>query len=92
MVLDSGMLDSHIHLGLNEGPRFTLRHRTHCAPLKTAGFTDVITYTNGSQSTQVYRYGNRTGLNGLEDYVFSVDVKNERRSPDSVAIANYKVS
>ncbi|OAG01385.1 uncharacterized protein CC84DRAFT_190654 [Paraphaeosphaeria sporulosa] len=92
ILLDSGVLDSHLHLGLNRGPRFTLRHQTHCAPLNTKGFTDTVTTAKSSQSRQVYRYGNRYGPNGNETYVFAIDIKNEKPVFDGINIGNYKVS
>lgn len=39
--LDTGLLDSYQHLGLNEGPRFQLRLARHCAPLTTANYTEI---------------------------------------------------
>jgi hypothetical protein len=92
ILLDSGILNSQSHLGLNQNPQFTLRSRTHCAPLKTAGFTDTVMAPKSSQIRQVYRYGNTYGIKGNETHVFAVDIRDERPSYDGVTIGNYKVT
>ncbi|KAK3385247.1 hypothetical protein B0H63DRAFT_543504 [Podospora didyma] len=40
LILDTGLLDSHIHLGLNTPPesRYQMRKVLHCAPLVTEGY------------------------------------------------------
>ena len=57
MLLDSGIVDSVRDLGLNEGPHFTVQHRTHCAPLKTKGYTEEISLPNSSNRQFIYKYG-----------------------------------
>lgn len=57
LLIDSGKLDSSDHLGLNKGPRFTVRYQSHCAPLKTHGFTEVVTEPDSLRRFQVYKYG-----------------------------------
>ncbi|KAF2623612.1 hypothetical protein BU25DRAFT_400704, partial [Macroventuria anomochaeta] len=42
LLLDAGNIDSVRHLGLNAGPSFSLRYRTHCPPLKTMSGEVVI--------------------------------------------------
>ncbi|KAH9879753.1 hypothetical protein J1614_001776 [Plenodomus biglobosus] len=92
ILLDSGIIDSRLHLGLNQNPQFTLRHRTHCAPLKTAGYIDTVNATNSSRSRQAYRYGKVNGTEGNEPHVFAIDVRDEKPSFDGVTIGNYKVT
>ncbi|XP_014559796.1 hypothetical protein COCVIDRAFT_35075 [Bipolaris victoriae FI3] len=92
ILLDSGVLHSQIHLGLNQNPQFTLRHRTHCAPLKTAGFTDTVVDPNNSQTRQVYRYGNIYRSEGNKSHIFAVDVKHGKPSAGDSTIGNYKVT
>lgn len=92
ILLDSGVLDSLLHLGLNSGPRFTLRHRTHCAPLETNGFTDVFTAPNVSQAVQVYRYGTRNGPRTNKTYLHEVEMDKKQPVFDGSTIGNYKIS
>jgi hypothetical protein len=86
ILLDSGVLSSHLHLGLNQSPQFTLRYQTHCAPLKTAGFTDTVMAPNSSQARHFYRYG----VNGT--HVFAFDTRNGDPSPLVFDVGNYKVT
>jgi hypothetical protein len=57
LLLDTGDIDSVKHLGLNKGPRFTLRYRTHCAPLVTEGFTFPVPMQNTTRKFIDYKYG-----------------------------------
>ncbi|KAH7093216.1 hypothetical protein FB567DRAFT_575963 [Paraphoma chrysanthemicola] len=57
LVLDTGEVDSVKHPGLNRGPRFTLRYRTHCGPLVTKGFVFSVPLPNTTQNFLDYRYG-----------------------------------
>ncbi|KAH7083074.1 hypothetical protein BKA63DRAFT_502200 [Paraphoma chrysanthemicola] len=57
LVLDTGKVDSVKHLGLNRGPRFTLRYRTHCGPLVTKGFVYSVPLPNTTRNFLDYRYG-----------------------------------
>ncbi|KAH6614799.1 hypothetical protein C7974DRAFT_442811 [Boeremia exigua] len=57
-------IDSVEHLGLNDGPRFTVHHRMHCAPLETKGCTETVTLQGTSSRSLVgYFYGPRDGRN-----------------------------
>ncbi|KAF2735177.1 hypothetical protein EJ04DRAFT_218497 [Polyplosphaeria fusca] len=58
---DTGKLDSLKHLGLNDGPRFDLRHQAFCAPLKTEGYTEIYNDT-GSSSQQFVGYSYGSGF------------------------------
>ncbi|PKS06070.1 hypothetical protein jhhlp_007904 [Lomentospora prolificans] len=55
LIVDTGYIDSNIHLGINLPPedRFSLRMYHHCAPLVTEGFSEA---TNDSSSVPVMRY------------------------------------
>ncbi len=58
LLLDTGFLDSHIHLGLNspESDRFQLRSVLHCAPLVTDAYRSVYNVSNDLSYTR-YDYG-----------------------------------
>lgn len=88
ILLDSGELHSRVHLGLNQDLQFTLRYKTHCAPLNTVGFTEILTVGNSSQPRHVYRYGRSRN----QSYVFAVDVKGEVSSYDEPTFGNYKIT
>ncbi|KAF2690971.1 hypothetical protein K458DRAFT_398912 [Lentithecium fluviatile CBS 122367] len=60
LLLDTGLLNSHDHLGLNAPPssRFHFRSRVHCAPLATEGYTKVHMNSQPPQiPIQRYYYG-----------------------------------
>jgi len=64
ILLDSGLLDSHEHFGLNSRPenRVQWRKVMHCAPLVTEGFK-TVTRVNGTNTTLTrYHYGRTTQL------------------------------
>ena len=64
--LDTGLLDSHFDLGMNqpEEDRVSFRKVTTCAPLKTYGFSDngwsVVDSLSYLGNISVYSYGNNT--------------------------------
>ncbi|RCI12094.1 hypothetical protein L249_0884 [Ophiocordyceps polyrhachis-furcata BCC 54312] len=60
LMLDTGYLDSHEHLGVNSSPDLRIRFRTmlHCAPLETEGYSTDI--RNPSRNYTRYFYGRRT--------------------------------
>ncbi|KAI8627032.1 hypothetical protein F5Y19DRAFT_477924 [Xylariaceae sp. FL1651] len=78
LLLDTGYLDSHIHLGLNAPPeqRILWRNVLHCAPLVTEGFTSQVNTPQGNVTR--YHYG-RTYNNSVPiDYVFeAADVESQ---------------
>lgn len=67
IFLDTGYLDSHVHLGVNapKEQRFFLRKTSHCAPLVTEGYT-----TADGNSTNYY-YGASTVGPETFNYTFS---------------------
>lgn len=94
ILLDSSFLDSAQHLGMNKGPRFVFRYQTHCAPLKTEGYTETITSPYNSRTRQIYRYGIRYDYttNNNKTYVYDIELKDQKFSFDGVTIGNYKVT
>ncbi|KAH7304334.1 hypothetical protein B0I35DRAFT_445547 [Stachybotrys elegans] len=58
IYLDSGLLDSHVDLGINSPPssRFQYRQTLHCAPLVTEGYKSNVTGTANRTYTR-YMYG-----------------------------------
>jgi hypothetical protein len=62
LVLDTGLLDSHAHFGINAPPqdRFMYRQRMHCAPLVTGGYTSRFNLSTDRSYTR-YHYGTRWG-------------------------------
>lgn len=64
LLLETDAIDSVEHLGLNDGPRFTVHHRMHCAPLKTEDYTKTAPLqSESSRSLVAYYYGLRHGQN-----------------------------
>ncbi|KAH7397396.1 hypothetical protein BKA66DRAFT_566504 [Pyrenochaeta sp. MPI-SDFR-AT-0127] len=57
LALDSGLLDSYKHLGMNKGPRVLIRQKMNCAPLTTVGFSEVIFDNQTSTNWLLYKYG-----------------------------------
>lgn len=57
IVLDSGYISSHDHLGINapDEERFFLRTRLQCAPLVTEGFEETVQSPDGNWTR--YSYG-----------------------------------
>lgn len=92
IFLDSGTIDSLIHLGLNRAPFFTLRQWTQCAPLETTGFTSIINDPNTNRSKQVYHYGSKTVRGVNKTYVYETEVGKDRPDFDGDASGNYKVT
>ncbi|KAK3994177.1 hypothetical protein QBC44DRAFT_392529 [Cladorrhinum sp. PSN332] len=58
VLLDTGFIDSHHHIGLNAPPdeRFRLRQVFHCAPIRTDGYTNrsVGVYSNTTYTSYYY--------------------------------------
>ncbi|KAH8885562.1 hypothetical protein GQ53DRAFT_845545 [Thozetella sp. PMI_491] len=82
LLLDTGYIDSHEHLGINAptGERILFRHIYHCAPLRTDGYSSefnglVLNYTR-------YRYG--SAIRGssdnltLQNYTFEIPSLNSQ--------------
>ncbi|KAI0521205.1 hypothetical protein F5B22DRAFT_643933 [Xylaria bambusicola] len=95
--IDSGFINSHLHLGFNAPTkeRILWRNVLHCAPLTTAGFTSVDTKTQPNEA--VFHYGNITTHTGKADYIFRIpDLDSQYRNSLSDAVlltdVNYKVN
>ena len=85
LLLDSGDIDSLSHLGLNTGPRFIMRHQSHCAPLNTQNLTEMTESQTGERHL-TYRYGF-----GPEDF-FTYRLKPDGEKPiPGVTNGDYKV-
>ncbi|KAK3683339.1 hypothetical protein B0T22DRAFT_245517 [Podospora appendiculata] len=72
LILDTGLLDSHTHLGINSPPesRFQLRTVLHCAPLVTEGHKQPFTSFHDQLFTS-YFYDTQQGVAGdVEPIVF----------------------
>jgi len=81
ILLDTGYVDSHTHLGLNapDNERMLFRHVFHCAPLITEGHTSRLDLWN--ESLVRYHYGSSVGTpNGN---LTTLDFTYEARSLDS---------
>lgn len=69
--MDTGYIDSHVHLGINApaDQRVRWRNVLHCAPLVTAGFTSQ--QTTPLRNFTRYHYGNHIAPTGPQDYIYS---------------------
>ena len=93
LLLDSGNLGSDTHLGLNAGPRFTLRHKTPCAPLRTDDYTEIITDSDSGSRFLTYKYGSITHSNNVsESFVYKFDLDKEKPFGDGTSVADYKIT
>ncbi|KAI0423548.1 hypothetical protein F5Y09DRAFT_348744 [Xylaria sp. FL1042] len=70
IVLDSGFIDSHHHLGQNAPPNKRIRWRTvlTCAPLDTTRFTSR---SSAPENYTLYHYGTTQTSLGDRDYVYT---------------------
>lgn len=94
LLLDTGDLDSVKHLGLNRGPRFTLRYRTHCAPLVTKGYTKVLPQTGTTyRNFTRYDYGMiYKPVNGPDPWIYWVEQDDQRRLKPLLPGGTYAIS
>lgn len=67
LLLDTGLMDTHNHLGINAPPDERLQYRLslHCAPLVTNGYSDTFRIPGNNSFTRYY-YGD----NGFSNYTF----------------------
>lgn len=80
VLLETGAIDSVEHLGLNDGPRFTVHHWMHCAPLKTENYTKTVPLQGTSSRSLVeYFYGPKDG----ENNTFTMEVPTHERYKES---------
>ena len=88
LLIDSGELSSSTHLGLNDGPKFTVRRSTHCAPLATTNFTEVQTTPDSTKSSTIYKYGSY--VDG--GYAFEFENNKTRNDFDELIPGDYKIT
>lgn len=71
--IDSGYIDSNLHLGLNApvDERFARRTVLHCAPLSTEGYVSNVTDQN--QTFIRYHYGRTLHGNGTINYTYEIE-------------------
>ncbi len=86
LVLDTQYLHSYKHLGMNRGPPFLLRHKIHCAPLVTKGFSEVFVDPSSGDAYQRYKYGRSKG-----NSTFLYQVQINATTPGSNPLPDYKV-
>ena len=74
LLLDSGYIDSHKHLGMNapKDKRVLFRQVTQCAPLRTDGYTSNFTSPEGLNYT-MYHYGEGVNGGGLSTEAYTLN-------------------
>lgn len=83
--LDTGVLDSYTHFGMNAGPRLTMQVTERCAPIVTAGFSkSFVDPDRGNKNYTRYYYGG-----GYFNHTF--EVANNVTSHTSDGTGEYKV-
>jgi hypothetical protein len=71
LLIDSGYINSHEHLGLNSPDQFFVRNVLHCAPITTTGYTSQRNTSLGNLT--LYHYGSILTPSGPQDYVFAAE-------------------
>lgn len=86
ILLDTGVLDSYEHFGLNAGPHVSIRVREHCAPIVTAGYSNssVDPFRSNINFTSYYYGGGYFNASTFE-------VANNSTSQTSQGTGNYEV-
>ncbi|KAK4160457.1 hypothetical protein QBC43DRAFT_359640 [Cladorrhinum sp. PSN259] len=71
IMIDTGLIDSHTHLGINTPPnsRFQLRRTMHCAPLKTEGYRSPFMSANNRLFIN-YLYGAAQNASHLSTFQY----------------------
>lgn len=87
LLLDSGNVESDTHLGLNNIPRFILRYTTHCAPLRTHGYTKIITDNKSGRRLLAYTYGSIP----FQPYVYTYDLDKTVWTIDIMSVSSYRM-
>jgi hypothetical protein len=86
IFIDTGVLDSYEHFGLNAGPHIFIQVTEHCAPIVTAGYSDssVDPVRNNINFTSYHYGGGHLGA-------FIFEVANNLTSHTSQGTGNYDV-
>ncbi len=85
LLMETEVLDSHAHFGLNTGPHVTIQTKEHCAPLVTAGFSNSsIDLDRNNLNFTRYYYGG-----GFFNHTF--EVTNDEISLTSAGTGDYQV-
>ncbi|KAH8889599.1 hypothetical protein GQ53DRAFT_825039 [Thozetella sp. PMI_491] len=87
VILDTGLLDSHTHLGLNSpaDKRFQYRSIMHCSPLATDGFTSLYNVSE-NESYKLYKYGTTGGSDCNCTWRASMDIWNQAQQSDAADV------
>ncbi|PVH97708.1 hypothetical protein DM02DRAFT_673935 [Periconia macrospinosa] len=76
IILDTGLLDSNAHLGINTNPKFQFRCKRHCAPLVTRGYSEIHTDPDSHAfrtARYFYGYSNSSSNGGTNNsYMFEI--------------------
>lgn len=85
LFLDTGVLDSYTHFGLNAGPHVSVQVKEHCAPIITTGFAkSSVEPSRGNVNFTRYYYGG-----GYFNHTF--EVANNATPYTSDGTGNYEV-
>ncbi|KAJ4367113.1 hypothetical protein N0V83_007643 [Neocucurbitaria cava] len=89
LVMDTGLLDSLEHLGINTAPehRFQLRFLHTCAPLKTKGYTSDYNDSDYG-AVKRYHYGDIANFHQVNNWTFELPVDNAYIPGDNTSSAD----
>jgi hypothetical protein len=89
LVMDTGLLDSLDHLGINTAPanRFQLRLVYKCAPLKTQGYTSDYNDSDYG-AVKRYMYGWHQNVRQINNFTYELPVNNAYLPGDNTTSAN----
>lgn len=82
--IDTGLLNSHTHLGMNTAPRdrFGWRRTLECAPLITNGYTKISNHSDPTLPPSIeYLYG--AGLNSGDGSVATYQAPTNKTTPEA---------
>lgn len=86
ILLDTGVLDSYEHFGLNAGPHVSVQVTEHCAPIVTAGYSNSsVDPARNNVNFTSYNYG------GGYFNASTFEVANNSTSHTSQGTGNYDV-
>jgi hypothetical protein len=87
LVIDTGLIDSHEHLGINAHPseRFAFRRKIHCAPLTTKGYTEDVVDASGEVTKTRYSYGRQWSSTERANFTYEYINRPANRTPTQTA-------